>query len=148
MDGGHSSCCHGHVKLCTYPSLWVAMITFDCGPQFTSVEWGALCEIFDIAHRQTTAYHPEVNNAVGRLHCRVKDAINARAAAVTWDGSSLGLSLASFHNPKRTLVFPLPKQSMVPLLFCLMSFCRGGIFCWSNCKEICKNHTYSCFPSA
>jgi hypothetical protein len=46
------------------------MISSNCGQQFTSVMWAALCKIFDIAHRLTTAYHPEVNNAVERLHCR------------------------------------------------------------------------------
>jgi hypothetical protein len=37
-----------------------------------------------ISPRQTTAYHPESNGAVKRLHCRLKDALRARAAAVTW----------------------------------------------------------------
>jgi hypothetical protein len=37
-----------------------------------------------ISHRQTTAYHPESNGVVERLHCRLKDALRARAVAVTW----------------------------------------------------------------
>ena len=37
-----------------------------------------------ISHRQTTAYHPESNGAVERLHRRLKDALRARAAAATW----------------------------------------------------------------
>jgi hypothetical protein len=37
-----------------------------------------------ISHRQTTAYHPESNGAVERLHRRLKDTLRARAAAATW----------------------------------------------------------------
>jgi hypothetical protein len=35
-------------------------------------------------HCQTTAYHPEANGAVKRLHCRLKDVLRARAAVATW----------------------------------------------------------------
>jgi hypothetical protein len=38
----------------------------------------------NISHRQTTAYHPESNGAVERLHCRLKDTLRALAAAATW----------------------------------------------------------------
>jgi hypothetical protein len=59
-------------------------ITSDRGPQFTSNLWFNLCEMLHISHRQTTAYHPELNGAVERLHRRLKDALRARAAATTW----------------------------------------------------------------
>ncbi len=59
-------------------------ITSDCGPQFTSNVWSQLCEMLNITHRQTTAYHPEANGAVERLHCRLKDALRACNAAATW----------------------------------------------------------------
>jgi hypothetical protein len=35
-------------------------------------------------HLQTTAYHPEANGAVERLHCCLKDALRVHAAAATW----------------------------------------------------------------
>jgi hypothetical protein len=35
-------------------------------------------------HRQTTAYHPESNGAVERLHRRLKDALRERTAAANW----------------------------------------------------------------
>ncbi len=54
------------------------------GPQFTSNLWFQLCQILNISHKQTTAYHPESNGAVERLHHRLKDALSARAAAATW----------------------------------------------------------------
>jgi hypothetical protein len=39
--------------------------------------------MLNITHRQTTAYHPEANCAVERLHCCLKDALRARTAAAT-----------------------------------------------------------------
>jgi hypothetical protein len=37
-----------------------------------------------ISRRQTTAYHPESNGAVERLHCRLKDVLREHVAAATW----------------------------------------------------------------
>jgi hypothetical protein len=34
-------------------------ITSDRGPQFTSSLWLQLCDMLNISHKQTTAYHPE-----------------------------------------------------------------------------------------
>jgi transposase InsO family protein len=59
-------------------------ITSDHGPQFTSNLWFKLCKILNISHRQTTAYHPESNGAVERLHRRFKDVFRVHAATVTW----------------------------------------------------------------
>ncbi len=56
-------------------------ITSDRGPQITSNLWFKLCEMLPISHKQTTAYHPESNGAVERLHRRLKDSLRARAAA-------------------------------------------------------------------
>ncbi len=50
-------------------------ITSDRGPQFTSNLWFQLCEMLNISHKQTTAYHPESNGAVERLHRRLEDAL-------------------------------------------------------------------------
>ncbi len=59
-------------------------IISDRGPQFTSNLWFQLCEMLNISHKQTTAYHPELNGAVKRLHSRLKNALRERAAAATW----------------------------------------------------------------
>jgi transposase InsO family protein len=59
-------------------------ITSDRGTQFTSNIWSQLCEMLHISHRQTTAYHPEANGAVERLHRHSKDALRARTATATW----------------------------------------------------------------
>ncbi len=58
-------------------------ITSDHGPQFTSNLWLQLCKMLNISHKQATAYHPESNGAVKRLHRRLMDALYARAAAAT-----------------------------------------------------------------
>jgi hypothetical protein len=39
-------------------------ITSDHGLQFTSNVWSPLCEMLNIMHHQTIAYHPEANGAV------------------------------------------------------------------------------------
>jgi transposase InsO family protein len=59
-------------------------ITSDRGLQFTSNLWFKLCEMLHISHKQTTAYHPELNGAVERLHRHLKDALCACSAAATW----------------------------------------------------------------
>jgi hypothetical protein len=59
-------------------------ITSDCGPRFTSNVWSQLCEMLHLTHRQTTAYHPESNGAVKRLHCRHKDALCVLNTAAIW----------------------------------------------------------------
>jgi transposase InsO family protein len=56
-------------------------ITSDHGPQFTSNLWLQLCKMLNISHKQTTAYHPESNGAVERLHHHLKDALRARPAS-------------------------------------------------------------------
>jgi hypothetical protein len=42
-------------------------------------------QMLSISHRQTTAYHPEANCAVERLHCHLKDTLCAWAAVATWN---------------------------------------------------------------
>jgi transposase InsO family protein len=54
------------------------MITSDRGLQFTSNLWFKLCEMVHISHKQSTAYHPESNGAVERLHRSLKDTLRAR----------------------------------------------------------------------
>ncbi len=45
-----------------------ATINYDHKLQFTSSLWAALCEMLSISYCQTTAYYPEANSAVERLH--------------------------------------------------------------------------------
>ncbi len=48
-------------------------ITSDRGPQFTYNIWNSLCLLLQIKHRPTTAYHPQANGMVERLHRRLKE---------------------------------------------------------------------------
>ncbi len=59
-------------------------IPSDRWQQFTSNLWLQLCEMLNISHKQTTAYHPESNGTVERLHHCLKDALRASATAATW----------------------------------------------------------------
>ena len=64
---------------------WVPeTLTSDRGAQFTSALWDAVCGLLNIRHNTTTAYHPEANGMVERLHRRLKDALRARGAAENW----------------------------------------------------------------
>ena len=59
-------------------------ITSDRGAQFTSALWTHLCQQLNITHHPTTAYHPQANGLVERLHRRLKAALRARAATSAW----------------------------------------------------------------
>ena len=59
-------------------------ITSDRGRQFTSQVWADLCSSLNILHRQTTAYHPQSNGMVERVHRRLKEALKARQAGSRW----------------------------------------------------------------
>jgi transposase InsO family protein len=61
-----------------------ACLTSDRGVQFASAVWAALMRQLGVQHVMTTAYHPQSNGAVERLHRRLKDALRARAADSSW----------------------------------------------------------------
>jgi cleavage and polyadenylation specificity factor subunit 1 len=69
---------------------WVArfgvptVLTSDRGPQFTSAVWAGLCELLQIKHVKTTAYHPQSNGVLERVHRSLKAALKARAAGTRW----------------------------------------------------------------
>jgi len=59
-------------------------LTSDRGTQFTSEAWRKLCEQIGTRHVTTTAYHPQANGLVERVHRQLKDALRARAAGAEW----------------------------------------------------------------
>jgi hypothetical protein len=56
--------------------------------------------MLNISHKQTTAYHPESNDAVERLHRRLKDALCARTAVATWSEELLFVLLGLRAQPR------------------------------------------------
>ncbi|MBX9657126.1 MAG: DDE-type integrase/transposase/recombinase [Nitrospiraceae bacterium] len=71
-------------------SNWVAgfgvpaAVTSDQGRQFTSALWGHACRALGIQHNTTTAYHPQSNGMVERVHRQLKEALKARLATADW----------------------------------------------------------------
>ena len=61
-----------------------ADITSDRGPQFTSNLWTALWTLLGAQLHRTTAYHPQANGVVERLHRQLKAALKARLVGPAW----------------------------------------------------------------
>ncbi len=61
-----------------------AQLTSDRGNQFTGAVWADLCSKLGINHRQTTAYHPQSNRMVERVHRQIKDALRSRECGPQW----------------------------------------------------------------
>ena len=55
-----------------------ACITTDRGTQFTSGTGGDWCQEQGAHHVTTTAYHPQANGMVERIHCTLKAALCAQ----------------------------------------------------------------------
>ena len=54
------------------------------GMQFTSGTWGDWCKKQGVQHITTTAYHPQANGMVERIHRTLKAALCARGGATAW----------------------------------------------------------------
>ncbi len=61
-----------------------AALTSDRGVLFSSAVWEELCATLGISHRLTTAYHPQANGLVERLHRQLKEALRARLDNQDW----------------------------------------------------------------
>ena len=59
-------------------------ITSDRGPQFTSALWTELHRLLGISSHNTTAFHPQANGLVERLHRQLKASIKARTTGPNW----------------------------------------------------------------
>ena len=73
-----------------FTSNWIAHfgvpdhLTSDCGPQFCSALWSELLRRWGISHHLTTAYHPQANRMVERVHRQLKDALRVCTAGGDW----------------------------------------------------------------
>jgi hypothetical protein len=67
--------------------------------------------MLNISHKQTTAYHPESNGAVERLHRHLKDALRACAVTATWSEELpfvfLGLRVQSREDTSLSMAEPV-----------------------------------------
>jgi len=61
-----------------------AVVTTDRGTQFLSSTWACLCRHLGMRHVKTTAYHPQANGLVERLHRQLKEALRARGSGDDW----------------------------------------------------------------
>ena len=78
-------------------SGWIARfgvpteLTTDRGSQFESALWAELSALLGCSRRRTTAYHPQSNGLVERLHRQLKSALRAAAPARWTDALPLVL---------------------------------------------------------
>ncbi len=61
-----------------------ALVTSDRGPQFAGGVWAAFCKQVGIKHIMTTAYHPQSNGMVERVHRQLKAALRSRNCGADW----------------------------------------------------------------
>jgi hypothetical protein len=73
--------------------------------------------MLNISHRPTTAYHPESNGAVKRLHCHLKDVLSTRTTAAT-RSKKLSFVLLRLHAQPRedTGLFPAEAVFGAPIV--------------------------------
>jgi cleavage and polyadenylation specificity factor subunit 1 len=72
-------------------------ITSDRGSQFTSSIWHSLSFLLNISHIHTTAFHPQSNGLIERVHRTLKASLTARCATPDWV-SHLPWFLLSFRS--------------------------------------------------
>ena len=61
-----------------------AVISTDRGTQFELYLWQDLCYKLGVKHTRTTAYHPQSNGMVERLHRELKASIMSHISVSTW----------------------------------------------------------------
>ena len=80
-------------------------ITTDQGPQFTSTLWRELMSMLGVKALRTTAYHPQTNGMVERVHRVLKERLMSRSArASDWMKNLPLVLLASGLQPVTTLL--------------------------------------------
>jgi RNase H-like domain found in reverse transcriptase/Reverse transcriptase (RNA-dependent DNA polymerase)/Integrase core domain/Integrase zinc binding domain len=74
----------------TFVEAWVSRfgvphtVTTDRGTQFTSTTWACMARRLGFKHVVTSAYHPQANGMVERLHRQIKESLRARQCGSAW----------------------------------------------------------------
>ena len=77
-DASAISCCRAFIHTWTSPFGVPDDVVTDRGAQFTGQWWRELMEHLGISHHTTTAFHPQSNGLVERMHRQMKGALKAR----------------------------------------------------------------------
>jgi hypothetical protein len=85
-------------------------------------------------HRQTTAYHPESNGAVERLHRRLKDVLCACTTAATWAEKIPWVLLSLLAQLREDTGLSPLRHFLVLQLFCQMKFSKEMKFLLTQFK--------------
>ena len=92
-----------------YVHSWVArfgvpnQMTSDRGTQFVSELWSAMSDLLGTTLNPTTAYHPQANGLVERLHRTLKASLKARLTCPTWMDELPWVLLGLRTTPKEDL---------------------------------------------
>ena len=83
-DMTSQSCCRAFI-LNWLPCFGIPdTIVTDRGSQFIGGAWKELMLSLGVTSLSTTAYHPQCNGLVERMHCQLKGAIRARLTSANW----------------------------------------------------------------
>ena len=85
---------------------------------------GHRCEQYGVQHITTTAFHPQANGMVERLHPQMKDALLARGGAAAWADHLLWVMLGIRASPRRSLGPLQGRQHSRTCWWFLISCCR------------------------
>ena len=61
-----------------------SLMTSNRGPQFVSDLWAAMSTLLGTSLHPTTAYHPQANGLVERMHRTLKGSLKARLTSPHW----------------------------------------------------------------
>jgi hypothetical protein len=94
-----------------------ATMVSDRGVQFTSALWAAVMQRLGVKHKMTTAFHPQANGLIERFHCRLKEALKARAASADWVQQKPGCFWVCAQHLEKS-------QRCHPLSWCMGPHCH------------------------
>jgi hypothetical protein len=77
-----------------------AAVTSDRGTRFTSAVWECMCRTLGMKHILTSAFHPQSNGIVERMHRQLKEALCARECGSAWADHVLWVLLGLRSTPK------------------------------------------------